>query len=47
VNNKAGEENKTKLHIHLSEDKSDPNITEQLEMITKISADISKISEKL
>ena len=47
VNNKPGEENKTKLHIHLSEDKSDPNITEQLEMITKISADISKISEKL
>ncbi len=41
------DEFKTKLHIHLSEDKSDPNVTDQLEMITKISADVSKIAEKL
>ena len=47
LNKKPTEDSKTKLHIHLSESKSDSNITEQLEMITKISNDISKISEKL
>lgn len=38
---------KTKLHIHLSDKKADSEITEQLELITKVSADLSKISEKL
>ena len=36
-----------KLNIHLSETKVDTQITEQLEMITKISADLSKITDKL
>jgi len=36
-----------KLNIHLSETKVDAQITEQLEMITKISADLSKITDKL
>ena len=36
-----------KLDIHLSDSKVDPQITEQLEMITKISADLSKITDKL
>ena len=36
-----------KLDIHLSETKVDTQITEQLEMITKISADLSKITDKL
>lgn len=36
-----------KLNIHLSESKVDTQITEQLEMITKISADLSKITDKL
>ncbi|RKD14483.1 hypothetical protein BCY91_08410 [Pelobium manganitolerans] len=37
----------TKLHIHLSDKKNDPQITEQLELITKLSAEISKMSEKI
>jgi uncharacterized membrane protein YccC len=37
----------TKLHIHLSDKKVDPQITEQLELITNLSAEISKISEKV
>lgn len=36
-----------KLNIHLSETKADAQITEQLEMITKISADLSKITDKI
>lgn len=38
---------KTKLHIHLSDKTADPQITEQLELITNLSAEISKISEKV
>ncbi len=38
---------KTKLHIHLSDKKVDQQITEQLELITNLSAEISKISEKV
>ncbi len=37
----------TKLHIHLSDKKADPQITEQLELIMNLSAEISKISEKV
>ncbi|MFC5284961.1 FUSC family protein [Pedobacter alpinus] len=38
---------KTKLHIHLSDKKAESEITEQLELITKVSADLSKISERI
>jgi uncharacterized membrane protein YccC len=38
---------KNKLHIHLSSAKAPAYITEHLEQITKLSADINKISEKL
>jgi uncharacterized membrane protein YccC len=38
---------KIKLHIHLSEDKYVEEITNQLEMINKIAADIAKITEKI
>jgi uncharacterized membrane protein (TIGR01666 family) len=38
---------KNKLHIHLSPGKSPAYITEHLEQISKLSADISRISEKL
>lgn len=37
----------TKLHIHLSDKKTDTQVTEQLELITNLSAEISKISEKV
>ncbi len=37
----------TKLHIHLSDKEIDPQVTEQLELITNLSAEISKISEKI
>ena len=36
-----------KLHIQLSNDSSDEQVTEQLELITKLSSEIAKISEKL
>lgn len=36
-----------KLHIHLSEKPADENITEQLELIQKISSEINKIAEHL
>lgn len=36
-----------KLHIHLSETKSDPQLSEQLDLIQKLAADISRIAEKL
>ncbi len=38
---------RNKLHILLSEAEADPQITGQLELITKISADLCKISGKL
>lgn len=38
---------KNKLHIHLSVVKAPEHITEHLEQIAKLSADINKISEKL
>lgn len=38
---------KNKLHIHLSPGKAPAYITEHLEQISKLSADISRISEKL
>ncbi len=37
----------TKLHIHLSEDTGENQLTEQLQLIAKVSEDISKISEKV
>ena len=38
---------KNKLHIHLSENNENEELTEQLLSINKLSADLNKISEKL
>ncbi|MEO5910406.1 MAG: FUSC family membrane protein [Pelobium sp.] len=47
VSGNEAENSKNKLHIHLSETKSDAQISEQLDVIQKLAADISKIAEKL
>jgi len=47
IDNQLKGSTQTKLHIHLSDKKADPQITEQLELITNLSAEISKISEKV
>ena len=47
INNKVEGSTQTKLHIHLSDKNVDPQITEQLELITNLAAEISKISEKV
>lgn len=47
IDNSLDGSTQTKLHIHLSDKKAESQITEQLELITKVSADLSKISEKL
>lgn len=47
IDNNLEGSTKNKLHIHLSDKKAESQITEQLELITKVSADLSKISENL
>ncbi|OAQ38104.1 hypothetical protein A5893_14970 [Pedobacter psychrophilus] len=47
VDDKMSGTTKNKLHIHLSENKTDEELTEQLMSINKLSADLNKISEKL
>ncbi|MBK0383674.1 FUSC family protein [Pedobacter sp. SD-b] len=47
VNDRMKGTTKNKLHIHLSENKADQEVTEQLQSINKLSADLNKISEKL
>ncbi|HEX7366865.1 MAG TPA: FUSC family membrane protein [Pelobium sp.] len=47
IDNQLQGSTQTKLHIHLSDSKADPQITEQLELINNLSTEISKISEKI
>lgn len=47
VDDKLKGNTKNKLHIHLSENNKDEELTEQLLSINKLSADLNRISEKL
>lgn len=47
LDSKTDASTQTKLHIHLSDKENDPQVTEQLELITNLSAEISKMSEKI